>query len=370
MQVFVKRSVYNSIMKSLQDSKLEKLKAEVISILKRKEKENGGDAELKKAIAYFSKDEAHYSYLEKSASGEWIEKAGYGVGTVRIWKGKKYKKVSSSPVRWVRVFDKHDRGAATSMGKYIAQVKKCNSVEELYQFCMKQRSLFQDENGVDLPIMDKLKAAIDEQSGKLEGGKAEKNTAEENYIKNSGNKKLKDKVKAAIKKYGVTGQNLMNVLYSKDKELYNELDKMGADNAKQFIMQTNADNRDSKADDSKVLSNGKTVKEVRDQYGIKTDKKEAEKFWDGKVESDDGEGEFVAEMKGIGGGLYRNRFKTRAAAEKSVKNHQALGFESHVVEDKKETEKETEQEKHQNRSDAMKGNKNAYKGKDEMEKCL
>ena len=225
--------------KSMSESSLEKLKGEIIAILKKKEQ----DSEVKKAIEHFEQDEIHYTHLEKSLTGKWIEKAGYGVGTIRVWKGKKYKKVA--PDKWVRMYDKEDRGAKSSMTRLINKVKACKSEEELYQFCMSNHALFKDANGVDLPIMDKLRAAIDEQKGKNESGK---NTAEENYVKNSDNKELKIKVSAAIKKYGVTGQNLMNVLYSKDKELYNELDKMGADNAKQFIMQTNADNRDSKVD--------------------------------------------------------------------------------------------------------------------------
>ena len=127
----VKKSDFTEIRKSVSkeadSKKLEQLKKEVIAILEKKDSQ-----EYKKAIEYFEETEIRYSHLEKSISGDWIEKAGYGVGTVRIWRGKKYKKVSTNPVKWVRVFDKHDRGAATSMGKYIAQVKKCETVEELY----------------------------------------------------------------------------------------------------------------------------------------------------------------------------------------------------------------------------------------------
>lgn len=368
----IKKSDFYEVRKSVNkeaDSKtLEQLKKEVIAILEKKDGQ-----EYKKAIEYFEKDESKYSYLEKSVTGEWIEKAGYGVGTVRIWKGKKYKKVSTSPTRWVRVFDKNDRGAATSIGKYIAQVKKCSSVEELYQFCMKQRSLFQDENGVDLPIMDKLKAAIDEQNVRIGVADKMKENQKTDVAKlKAGNYSFDsfDDFKAEIDKQAgnIKGSKQPNYIgYLKQyndkylKDVYDAMpktenpdypfkpktEKERAERAAfekdrdDFIERMDKIRQNEQKKDSKVLSNGKTVKEVREQYGIKTEKKEPEKFWDGKVESDYGEGEFVAEMKGVGGGLYRNRFKTRAAAEKSVKNHQALGFESHVVEDKKETEKET-----------------------------
>ena len=263
----IKKSDFYEVRKSVNkeaDSKtLEQLKKEVIAILEKKDSQ-----EYKKAIEHFEKDESKYSRLEKSVTGEWIEKAGYGVGTVRIWKGKKYKKVSASPVRWVRVFDKNDRGAATSMGKYIAQVKKCSSVEELYQFCMKQRSLFQDENGNDLPIMDKLRSAIDEQSGKLESG---------------------DKVNSRMKEYQKEDlEKLKAGNYSFDSfaDFKAEIKKQGNDfrGSKQpnyigYLSQYNDNYLQQVYDslpkkDSKVLSNGKTVKEVREQYGIKTEKKD------------------------------------------------------------------------------------------------
>lgn len=344
----VKKSDFTEIRKSVSkeadSKKLEQLKKEVIAILEKKDSQ-----EYKKAIEYFEETEIRYSHLEKSISGDWIEKAGYGVGTVRIWRGKKYKKVSTNPVKWVRVFDKHDRGAATSMGKYIAQVKKCETVEELYQFCMKQRSLFQDENGVDLPIMDKLKAAIDEQSGKIESGKSEKNTADENYIKNSDNKELKDKVNAAIKKYGATGQNLMNVLYNKDKELYNELDKMGTVNAKQFIMQTNAE----KYDDDKAYEEYQKLLMKENQ------KEDLAKLKEGNYSFDSFD-DFKAEInKQAGDRKGSNQPNYIGYLKLSTDNYLKKLYDSMP---------KSESEKQQNRSEAMKGNQNAYKGGTEENK--
>lgn len=62
-----------------------------------------------------------------------------------------------------------DRGAKGSMTRLINKVKACNSEEELYQFCMSNHSIFQDENGNDLPIMDKLRAAIDDKKETITG---------------------------------------------------------------------------------------------------------------------------------------------------------------------------------------------------------
>ena len=93
-------SELKSLKKSMEDRKLAELKKEIIEILKKQD-----EKDFKKAIDYFESQELHFTHLEKSlVSGKWIEKAGYGVGTVRIWKGKKYKKIA--PGKWARVFDK------------------------------------------------------------------------------------------------------------------------------------------------------------------------------------------------------------------------------------------------------------------------
>ena len=77
----VKASEYKNVCKAVNDRELAELKKEIIEILK-KQDEN----EVKKAIDYFNSQELHYTHLEKSlVSGKWIEKAGYGIGTVRVW---------------------------------------------------------------------------------------------------------------------------------------------------------------------------------------------------------------------------------------------------------------------------------------------
>lgn len=150
----VKASEYKNVCKAVNDRKLAELKKEIIEILKKQD-----EKEVKKAVDYFNSQELHYSHLEKSFSGKWIEKAGYGVGTVRIWKGKKYKKIA--PGKWARVFEKEGRGTNIAIGKLIAKVQKIDNVEDLMGFVMQNKQRFVDENGVDLPVLDKLRAAVD-----------------------------------------------------------------------------------------------------------------------------------------------------------------------------------------------------------------
>lgn len=164
----VKASEFKNVCKAVNDRKLAELKKEIIEILK-KQDEN----EVKKAVDYFNSQELHYTHLEKSlVSGKWIEKAGYGIGTVRIWKGKKYKKIA--PGKWARVFEKEGRGTNIAIGKLIAKVQKIDNVEDLMAFVMQNKQRFVDENGVDLPVLDKLRAAVDARNGNV-GSKGKRN---------------------------------------------------------------------------------------------------------------------------------------------------------------------------------------------------
>ena len=156
----VKASEFKNVCKAVNDRKLAELKKEIIEILKKQD-----EKEVKKAIDYFNSQELHYTHLEKSLNGKWIEKAGYGIGTVRIWKGKKYKKIA--PGKWARVFDKEGRGTNIAIGKLIAKVQKIDNVEDLMAFVMANKQRFVDENGVDLPVLDKLRAAVDARNGNV-----------------------------------------------------------------------------------------------------------------------------------------------------------------------------------------------------------
>lgn len=158
----VKRSELKNVCKAVNDRKLAELKKEIIEILKKQD-----EKDFKKATDYLNSQEEHFTHLEKSLSGKWIEKAGYGIGTVRVWKGKKYKKIA--PNKWVRVFDKEGRGTNIAIGKLIAKVNKIDNVEDLMAFVMANKQRFVDENGMDLPVLDKLRAAVGVKNENLSG---------------------------------------------------------------------------------------------------------------------------------------------------------------------------------------------------------
>ena len=182
----VKASEFKNVCKAVNDRKLAELKKEIIEILKKQDVR-----EFNKAIDWLCDQEHYYTHLEKSVTGKWVEKAGYGIGTVRTWKGKKYKKIA--PGKWVRVFDKEGRGTSIAIGKLIAKVQKIDNVEDLMALVMANKQRFVDANGVDLPILDKLRAAVDAKNNgtmrsKLPDPKDDNSVAEYK-------KQIKDKVK-------------------------------------------------------------------------------------------------------------------------------------------------------------------------------
>lgn len=220
---------------SVNNSKLEALKKEVIEILK-----NQAEKEYKKALNHFLKEEENYSYLTKSISGEWIEKAGFGINTVRIWNGNKYRKVA--PGKWVRIYEKEGRGTNIAVGKLIAQVKKIDNIEDLMNFALAHKQRFQDKNGMDLPILDKIRAAVDEQNEKLSGesspyvyGVGENVNTEKNKLFNKKDKTTKEENTEKKENVKTTNsidgkpaiQYLINENYDTSKIQINVIDKGG-----------------------------------------------------------------------------------------------------------------------------------------------
>lgn len=215
------------------DSKLDYFKKKIIAILKAKE-EAEVKPEVKKSLEAM---ETVYNMFHSSSMGE-LEKAGYGVGTVRIWRGKKYKKVSANPTKWVRVYDKVDRGAKGSMTRLINKVDSCQSIDELLQFCMSNHAIFKDSNGVDLPILDELRKAVDEKKGRLENGDTSSIRPE---------KKTK---KPVAKKPEVDIKNTPE-FKKKFKEVYEYTKQIGVNNSKEQLKeQVKLFERDLKEDPS------------------------------------------------------------------------------------------------------------------------
>lgn len=158
MKLVMKKTAFLEFAKAMGNDNFERIKADIIAHLKRLEqKEDGGG--MRKSAEYFEEIEDGISHLEKSVSGEWIEKAGFGVGTVREWRGKKYKKIAQG--KWVRVYDKADRGAKNAMTRLIHQAENINTPEEMMKFVLANKQRFVGADGKPLDIVDRLNAVID-----------------------------------------------------------------------------------------------------------------------------------------------------------------------------------------------------------------
>ena len=307
----VKASEFKNVCKAVNDRKLAELKKEIIEILKKQD-----EKDVKKAIDYFNSQEKHYTHLEKSLiSGKWIQKAGYGVGTVRIWKGKKYKKIA--PGKWARVFDKEGRGTNIAIGKLIARVQKIDNVEDLMAFVMQNKQRFVDENGIDLPVLDKLRAAVDaknngDMESKTTSKPAEKKTDDSKvYEGKLATQKEVDEATAISNKYEVSRNEMLKKPITTIQKYANSKVEDFEGGIDKFI-EYMAEGR----------SEGVSMDEVGKEFAKLINHNVARKIWD-----DYESGALVLNEKGI-----------------------------------LKPKEESEAEKTKDRSDAMKGNNNAYKG--------
>ena len=179
---------------------------------------------------------------------------GFPVGTIKEWKGKKYKKMGNG--NWVRYYDKSSRGSNQAIAAVMRKIEACKDETELYNVIQANIGRFSDANGIPLPEVEKIHKASDEKKGKLntsEGGESEKYD----------DKKAFEEYKKLVTKDNPTKEESSRIgeLVKEHFKLSDEKWPGGA----------------AFKNESKVLSNGKTVDEVREQYGIKAKSKEEKK---------------------------------------------------------------------------------------------
>lgn len=384
----VKASEFKNVLKAVNDRKLAELKKEIIEILKKQDSK-----EVRKAVEYFESQEKHYSHLEKSLSGKWVEKAGYGVGTVRIWKGKKYKKIA--PGKWARMYEKEGRGTNIAIGKLIARVQNIDNVEDLMAFVQANKQRFVDENGMDLPVLDKLRAAVDARNDNV-GSKGTSKPAEkkdtfedemnrlndaqevawEGFESGSeikatpeNSKKFYDKVKKFVdennikltKKHHDELEEINSHSFNEALALAGAYGEEEKKKALEWNKEANKKYKGAALDLSQIDEFKETEKKTDNPYEVteefkrqamKDPKTELLQMADAVRNAEVGSKEYDSAL---------NDFQD--AREKFIEEQGMEEYKKIMPEYPKGKEsKEAEAEKHQNRSDAMKGNKNAYKG--------
>lgn len=85
---------------------------------------------------------------------ELMLQKSFPVGTIREWKGKKYKKVA--PGKWMRYYNSQSRGSSQALRYAIKQLEKINDIETLAKFVNANRSRFCDEHGKLLPEAEEI----------------------------------------------------------------------------------------------------------------------------------------------------------------------------------------------------------------------
>ena len=152
MKIMIKKSIMdyhiNVMSKSLADKKFSYFKEKVLEHLNDLEKEE--KKEVKKALLSYEK----------------MEKAGYPVGTIRTWKGKKYVKIA--PNKWRPKYDSESRGAKLSIASLKKKAEQCATSEELLQLVLEHKSRFSDDMGRPLPFVKELSDYVSKLNDSIE----------------------------------------------------------------------------------------------------------------------------------------------------------------------------------------------------------
>lgn len=163
-RLVIKKSIAIEFLKSYAGRKLEYFKRELLEVLERQEKEE--QSEISKAFIvnelYKSMTDPFYNCMVKGG------KVG-AVGEIRIWNGKKYKKMPNK--KWVRIYDTHDRHTEISIARLKGKIKRTQSVGELFDIVMNNIHRFSDADGKPLDIVLELKKEVDVREKIFNAGK-------------------------------------------------------------------------------------------------------------------------------------------------------------------------------------------------------
>ncbi|MBO7517992.1 MAG: hypothetical protein J6T31_02660, partial [Methanobrevibacter sp.] len=169
-----REEVLKSIQQGKKKQQLEYFKNELLKILE--QNENKRNEIISKAIEDYDKS------IAKTFSQEFgIEKAGYGIGTIRVWKGEKFRKIA--PGKWRKIYDSNTRGARQSVAIIKKKIENAKNIDELMQIVTENTNRYMDGNGKLLPVVEQLKETVNA-SKKFLNGKVvlkEKRTNTEDY---------------------------------------------------------------------------------------------------------------------------------------------------------------------------------------------
>lgn len=128
--------------------------------------------EALKASAEREKQEIRKALIDMEADYSYVEKAGYPVGTIREWKGRKFIKIAQG--KWRPKYDSETRGAKLAVRAIMRKVNACTSSEQLLQIVLANKARFTDAVGGPLDIVRELSDYVNKKNDELEGKVREK----------------------------------------------------------------------------------------------------------------------------------------------------------------------------------------------------
>lgn len=121
----------------------------------------------RKLLAHLQNQLESETVSKALAVAEVLAKATYPVGTIRVWKGKKY--IKTAPGKWQRKFDSSGRGTNQAIKGIMRKINEAKTPEDLYQIVMQNQSRFRDEDGRMLPEVQELHDLVTQRQGEMEG---------------------------------------------------------------------------------------------------------------------------------------------------------------------------------------------------------
>lgn len=93
----------------------------------------------------------------------------YAIGDRATWGGKVY--IKGFDKKWRRYFEKETRGAKVATNNIKKEIDNATTGERLMRIVLKHRGRFSDKWGAPLPIVEELRAYIDNRQGDFGAGK-------------------------------------------------------------------------------------------------------------------------------------------------------------------------------------------------------
>lgn len=157
MRLLVTKSVYDELMKSYRDKKIDYFKQEFIKILDKQEERDS--EKVKKCLGQF---EGYYSIGDEIT----IEKAEKWISTWHTKNGDvRMKKIASG--KWVRIYDSETKGAKQAIRIIKNKIYNAKNVDELFNIVMEHTNRFRDENGKLLDTVYELQYEVNKKKGEF-----------------------------------------------------------------------------------------------------------------------------------------------------------------------------------------------------------